>query len=62
VLQQNTGVKYSCTSAVYDELFIFNVKNLDKEQFEEGVIRIGVYDANSVPSKHASSSDVIDKI
>jgi hypothetical protein len=47
--KQNTGVKYSCTSCVYDELFIFNIKDLDKEQFQEGVIRVAVYDANSIP-------------
>lgn len=49
--KQNTGVKNSCTSCVYDELFIFNMKDLDREQVEEAVIRVAVYDANSVPSE-----------
>lgn len=32
------------TSCVFDELFIFNFKDLDKEAFEEGLIRIACYD------------------
>jgi Ca2+-dependent lipid-binding protein len=47
--KQNTMVKPSCTSCVYDELFIFNIKNLDKEAFEEGVIKITCLDANAIP-------------
>jgi len=34
---------------VYDELFIFNMKNLDKETFADGLLRISCYDANSLP-------------
>jgi hypothetical protein len=37
------------TSCVYDELLIFNMKNLDKETFQDGLIRIAVYDANAIP-------------
>lgn len=47
--KQNTTVKKRCTSCVYDELFIFNIRNLDKETFEEGVIKITCLDSNSVP-------------
>ncbi len=34
---------------MYDELLIFNMKNLDKETFADGLIRIACYDVNSVP-------------
>ena len=34
---------------MYDELLIFNMKNLDKETFADGLIRIACYDANSIP-------------
>jgi len=37
------------TSCVYDELFIFNMKDLDKETFADGLLRIACYDANSIP-------------
>ena len=37
------------TSCVYDELLIFNMKDLDKETFADGLIRIACYDANSIP-------------
>jgi hypothetical protein len=47
--KQHTPTIYATLSCVYDELFIFNLKNLDKEAFEEGVIKISVYDANQNP-------------
>ena len=34
---------------MYDELLIFNMKNLDKETFADGLIRIACYDVNSIP-------------
>lgn len=46
---QNTKTIYGVTSCVFDDLLIFNYKDLEKEQFEEGIIRIAVYDANSIP-------------
>eukprot|EP01034_Spumella_vulgaris_P027083 gene27083-33756_t len=42
--KQSTIVVNGVTSCVFDELFIFNFKNLDKEAFEEGIIRIACYD------------------
>lgn len=30
---------------MYDDLKIFNFKNLDKEAFSDGIIRISCYDA-----------------
>ena len=39
------------TSCVYDELLIFNMRNLDKEAFREGVIRIAVKDSSVNPFK-----------
>jgi hypothetical protein len=40
--KQNTTVKPACLSAVFDELFIFNFRNLDKDFFSEGLIAIRV--------------------
>lgn len=42
--KRNTSVVKGVTSAVYDELFIFDVKNLTKESFLDGLIRISCYD------------------
>lgn len=42
--KQSTGVINGVTSCVFDELFIFNFSKMDKEAFEEGVIKISCYD------------------
>ena len=34
---------------MFDELMIFNLKNLDKETFADGLIRIACYDSNIMP-------------
>jgi len=47
--KQNTNVIKGVTSCVFDDLLIFNMKGLTKEQIEEEVIRISCYDANSIP-------------
>jgi hypothetical protein len=44
--KQNTQVKPGCLSCVYDELFIFNFRNMDKDVFSEGIISVKVMDAN----------------
>ncbi len=46
--RQNTQVIFGTTTCVFDELIIFNMKNLDKEQFSEGLIRIAVMDYNTL--------------
>lgn len=46
--KQNTTVKYSCTSCVFDELLIFDCKNMEKEEFEEAIIRVSCYDSNTI--------------
>ena len=46
--KQNTQVIFGCTTCVFDELLIFNMKNLDKEQLEEGLVRISVMDYNTM--------------
>lgn len=33
---------------MFDEVFIFNMQNLDKEAFEDGFIRISCYDSNAL--------------
>ncbi len=43
--KRNTQVMKQVTSCVFDEVFIFNMKNLDKENFENGFIRISCYDS-----------------
>ena len=47
--KQNTIVVKGVTSCVFDDLLIFNMKGLSKDQVEEEVIRISCYDANSIP-------------
>ena len=47
--KQNTSTKSGCTSAVYDELLIFNFRNLDKEAFQDGLLKITVRDHNANP-------------
>lgn len=34
-----TEVKPACLSCVFDETFVIGLRNLDKDVFEEGVIR-----------------------
>lgn len=46
--KQHTKVMYQQTSCVFDELLIFNFREMDKEAFNEGFIRIAVRDSNSL--------------
>jgi hypothetical protein len=46
--KQNSAVMKGKLSAVFDELFIMNFRNLDKEVVENGVINISVMDADSL--------------
>ncbi|CAM9410102.1 unnamed protein product, partial [Sphacelaria rigidula] len=41
-----TEVKQACLSAVFDEAFVINLRNLDKDVFTAGVIRVCVMDAD----------------
>lgn len=34
-----TDVKQACLSCVFDETFVISLRHLDKDEFEEGVIR-----------------------
>ncbi|RYH28936.1 hypothetical protein EON65_10335 [archaeon] len=44
--KRNTITVKGVTSAVYDEVFIFNVKNIDKDVLEKEVIRISCRDSS----------------
>jgi hypothetical protein len=46
--KRNTQVIKGVTSCVFDETFIFNMKDLDKEKIEEEVVRISVKDAGLI--------------
>lgn len=46
--KQNTEVKYKALNTVWDDLLIYNFRDLDKEQVEMGSIKISVMDANSL--------------
>eukprot|EP00602_Paraphysomonas_sp_CaronLab_P003319 CAMPEP_0185019240 /NCGR_PEP_ID=MMETSP1103-20130426/1865_1 /TAXON_ID=36769 /ORGANISM="Paraphysomonas bandaiensis, Strain Caron Lab Isolate" /LENGTH=1852 /DNA_ID=CAMNT_0027549443 /DNA_START=18 /DNA_END=5573 /DNA_ORIENTATION=+ len=46
--KQNGTVVKEALSCVFDELFIFNFRNMDKDVFSEGVIRVKVMNANVV--------------
>eukprot|EP00752_Nemacystus_decipiens_P012046 g10680.t1 len=41
-----TEVKPACLSCVFDETFVIGLRNLDKDVFEEGVIKVSVMDAD----------------
>ena len=47
--KQNTKTIYQKLNCVFDDVLIFNFKHLAKETVEDGIIRISVMDANSVP-------------
>lgn len=38
--KQNTAVISSTLNPVFDDLLIFNIKGLDKEEFEEGLVKV----------------------
>jgi len=44
--KQNTKVMEGCLSCVFDERFIMNFRNMDKETFDAGQIRVNVMDAD----------------
>lgn len=44
--KQNSTVQKESLNCVFDEVYIFNFRNLDKDVFSEGIIRIKVMDAN----------------
>ena len=44
--KQSTQVLPKSLNCVFDEVFIFNLRNLDKDKFQEGVISIKVNNAN----------------
>ncbi|KAF0685790.1 Aste57867_22398 [Aphanomyces stellatus] len=44
---QNTATKHQTLSAVWDDVLIFNFRNLDKDQVEMGTIKLKVMDANT---------------
>lgn len=46
--KQHTKTIHNVTNCVFDDLHIFNFRNLDKETFREGFIRVAVYDANII--------------
>jgi hypothetical protein len=43
--KRNTQVVHNVTSCVFDEVFIFNARNMDKEKFQEEVVRISCFDS-----------------
>ncbi|ETV80250.1 hypothetical protein H257_06591 [Aphanomyces astaci] len=45
--KQNTATKHQTLSAVWDDVLIFNFRNLDKEQMEMGALKLSVMDANT---------------
>ena len=44
--KQNTAVINSTLNPVFDDLLIFNMKGLDKEEFEEGLVKVMVKDSD----------------
>ena len=56
----NTPVVPKCLSAVFDETFIINARNLDKEVFEQGRIWIKVMDADTLTRNDLIGSYTVD--
>ena len=46
--QQCTEVKEKCLNAVWDELFIINKRALDKDDFEDAILKIDIMDADTL--------------
>ena len=55
-----TEVKPKCLNAVFDELFIINKRGLDKEDFEEEMLRIEVKDVDALTSDDLIGVYVVD--
>jgi hypothetical protein len=53
--KQHTAVIYGQTSVVWDEVLIFNMKGLTKEEFNDASIRVSVMDWNSVSNSMIGS-------
>lgn len=58
--KQNTKVMSQCLSCVFDERFIMNFRNVDKEKFEDGQIKITVMDADFGSRNDMIGSFVLD--
>ncbi|GMI00136.1 hypothetical protein TrVE_jg577 [Triparma verrucosa] len=58
--KQNTPVKEKCLSAVFDERFIFNYRDMDKDTFDAGQIRVNVMDADFGKRNDMIGSFVVD--
>lgn len=46
--KQQTAVKKQVLNCVWDDLLIFNIRNLDKAEVEMGYVRLSVMDANTI--------------
>jgi hypothetical protein len=58
--KQNTTIKKGTLSAVYDELFIMNFRDLDKDDVESGVISLQVMDADTLSRNDPIGSYLLD--
>jgi len=58
--KQSTAVMDKCANPVYDELFIFNKRNIDKLEFEEELIKISVMDADTFTRDDVIGTYVVD--
>jgi len=58
--KRNTKVMPSCLSAAFDERFIFNYRDMDKETFDAGQIRVNVMDADFGSRNDMIGSFVVD--
>ncbi|CAN0329917.1 unnamed protein product, partial [Discosporangium mesarthrocarpum] len=55
----NTEVKKDCLSAVFDETFVVPLQGLETAEFEEGVIRVAVLDADLTVGSYSAKTDLI---
>jgi len=57
---QTTEVKEKCLNCVFDELFIINKRDMDKEDFDESLLKLEVMDADSLTRNDLIGSYTVD--
>lgn len=58
--KQNTAVVSSTLNPVFDDLLIFNLKGLEREEFEDGIIKVSVKDSDLLTSNDVIGSYAFD--
>ena len=60
--RKHTAVHRQCTGCVFDQVLFFNIKDVDREIFEAGTIKIEIYDADTFGRNDLIGSYTFDAI